>query len=138
MPVKDALVFSGSRMEESGDELGRVAMRKLLQSRRRPDALFCYNDLTAVGAIGSILAAGLRVPEDIAVIGCGNTRLATYLEVPLSSIDQSTLEQGEQAAELIVSLLAAPTPSRGRFKPKEIRLNPKVVARASTLGKQIP
>ena len=137
VPLKRDLVFSGLRTEESGDELGRVAMHSLLKLRKHPDAVFCYNDLTAVGAIGFILGSGLRVPEDVAVIGCGNTRLATYLEVPLSSVDQLTQDQGEQAAELIISLLAASTSNHGRFTRREIRLKPKVVARASTIGKQI-
>jgi LacI family transcriptional regulator len=126
-----SLVIGNSRMEESGDQIGRSAMEQLLAFKRRPDAVFCYNDLTAVGAIGCILDAGLHVPEDIAVIGCGNLRLATYLEVPLSSVDQSTLEQGEQAAKLTVSLLS------GAQRPglREILIDPQVIARASTMGK---
>jgi LacI family transcriptional regulator len=126
------LVIASCRMEESGDQIGRSAMEQLLALKKRPDAVFCYNDLTAVGAIGCILNAGLHVPEDIAVIGCGNLRLATYLEVPLSSVDQSTLEQGEQAAKLTVSLLS------GVQRPglREILTDPRVIARASTIGKQ--
>jgi LacI family transcriptional regulator len=126
-----SLVIGSSRLEESGDQIGRSAMEQLLALKRRPDAVFCYNDLTAVGAIGCILNADLRVPEDIAVIGCGNLRLATYLEVPLSSVDQSTLEQGEQAAKLTVSLLS------GAQRPglREILIDPRVIARASTIGK---
>lgn len=130
---QSSLVISRSRLEESGDKIGRSAMAKLLAGRKRPDGVCCYNDLTAVGAIGCILDAGLRVPDDIAVIGCGNLRLATYLEVPLSSVDQFTLEQGEQAAKLTVSLLS------GTHRPglREILIEPRVIPRASTIGKQV-
>lgn len=131
IPFDTALVVSRTRVEESGDDIGRAAMEQLLLLDPRPDAVFCYNDLTAVGAIGCILAAGLRVPEDVAVIGCGNLRLAAYLEVPLSSIDQGTAEQGEQAAKLTVSLLAG----AANVGSEQIRISPKMVARASTLGK---
>jgi LacI family transcriptional regulator len=125
------LVVNKSRMEETGDQVGNQAMTELLRLKERPDAVFSYNDLSAVGAIKCILAAGLRVPDDIAVIGCGNLRLATYLEVPLSSIDQNTNELGEQAAKLTVSLLS----SANRPRRREIRVEPKLIARASTMGK---
>jgi LacI family transcriptional regulator len=62
-------------------------MGRLLALKCRPDAVFCYNDLTAIGAMQAALDAGLRIPEDIAFIGCGNFRYADYLRVPLSSID---------------------------------------------------
>jgi LacI family transcriptional regulator len=131
IPLNQNLIVHSTRLEESGDRVGYEAMATILKSRKRPDAVFCYNDLSAVGAIKYILGAGLRVPNDIAVIGCGNLRLATYLEVPLSSIDQNTAELGEQAARLTASLLS------GASSPgfRDIRVEPKVIARASTVGK---
>ena len=131
IPQIESFIVHSARLEESGDKVGYAAMDKLLQSRQRPDAVFCYNDLSAVGAIKRILEAGLHVPNDIAVIGCGNLRLAAYLEVPLSSIDQNTTELGEQAASLTTSLLS------GACRPelREVRVKPKVIARASTVGK---
>ena len=131
IPLNQNMIVRSSRLEESGDMVGHEAMTRLLKLKKRPDAIFCYNDLSAVGAIKCILGAGLRVPEDIAVIGCGNLRLATYLEVPLSSIDQDTAELGEQAARLTASLLS------GASSPgfRDIRVEPRVIARASTIGK---
>ena len=131
IPFHPSLVVSHSKMEETGDRIGKTAMTDLLALKKRPDAVFCYNDLTAIGAIDCILDAGLRVPEDIAVIGCGNIPLAGYLRVPLSSVDQSAVELGEQAAKLTVSLLSAGSKTGLR----EIRVEPKVIARASTLGR---
>ncbi len=130
LSLDERLVIRKTRLEELGDGMGNDAMQQLLSREQPPDAVFCYNDLTAVGAIRAILAAGLRVPEDIAVIGCGNLRLASYLQVPLSSIDQQTGEQGEQAAKLTVALLSGTQ----KLDPVEIRVAPKVIARASTAG----
>lgn len=121
-------VVTRSRLEEAGDAIGEGAMIELLGRGERPDALFCYNDLAAVGSIRAAMAAGLRVPEDIAIIGCGNLRLADYLHVPLSSIDQATAEQGELAARLAVALLEGKT----KMQDRQVRVTPRIVVRAST------
>jgi LacI family transcriptional regulator len=103
-------------------------MRKLLQLDPPPDGVFCYNDPTAVGAMNAILQAGLRIPEDVAVIGCGNVHYDASLRVPLSSVDQQSGVMGERAGKLALSLIG----SKGSTRPKSIILEPKLVARAST------
>jgi LacI family transcriptional regulator len=80
-------------------------MKKLLSVRPLPDAVFCHNDPTALGAMKAILGAGLKIPEDIAIIGCGNTRYSDFLRVPLSTIDQDCKAMGERAARLALALL---------------------------------
>jgi LacI family transcriptional regulator len=115
----------------SGDEdsqtLGRKAMRQLLKLDPKPDGVFCYNDPTAMAAMNVILEAGLRIPEDIAIIGCGNVHYDPSLRVPLSSVDQQCAAIGERAAKLALNLIE----SKG-VRPKTMLLEPKVVARAST------
>jgi LacI family transcriptional regulator len=128
MPYREELVAIRAKLEDAGDQVGSSAMDTLLELTKRADAVFCYNDLTAVGAIRSVLAHGLRVPQDVAVIGCGNLRLSSYLEVPLSSIDQSTQELGEQAAKLALSLIDGKT----KRVAKKILVEPHIIARAST------
>ena len=113
--------------DESGDISGYNAMRRLLDLRPRPDGVFCLNDPTAMGAMKAVLDAGLRIPEDIAVIGCGNVAYADFLRVPLSSINQHTDEIGKAAAKLALRILENP-PAR----PKRILLAPQLVERAST------
>ena len=127
LPIESSLILTRPRVEESGDRAGFEAMQQLLALPQPPDAVFCYNDLTAVGAIEATLAAGLRVPQDVAVIGCGNLRYAPYLRVPLSSIDHNTTELGRLAADLTLRLAEAPG-------PQTILLPPTLVARASTLA----
>ena len=129
LSVPDAYFVPREGVEESGDTVGFHAMEQLLRMRPRPDAVFCYNDLTAIGAIDAVLKAGLRVPQDVAIIGCGNLRYAPYLRVPLSSIDQNTSALGRHAGELA---LAAGKRRRAKQKLQNIILEPSLVVRAST------
>ncbi len=112
---------------------GAESMSKLLSLNPQPDGVFCYNDPIGIGAIDTILEAGLRVPEDIAVIGCGNLHNDRSLRVPLSSVDQQSAAIGERAATLALSLIQAKTPPR----PKSIILEARIVARASTQRKPL-
>jgi LacI family transcriptional regulator len=114
--------------DDNSEARGREAMRQLLKLEPLPDGVFCYNDPTAMGAMNAILDAGLRIPEDIAIIGCGNVHYDPSLRVPLSSIDQQSAAMGERAAKLALSLIE----SKGGGRPKSIILEPKLVARAST------
>jgi len=112
--------------KDSGEE----QMKKLLGVTQRPDGVFAYNDSMAIGAIHAILDAGLRIPEDVAVIGCGNLHYGSELRVPLSTIDQNTEQIGERAARLALSLLE----SKSRPRSKTVIIQPQLVIRASTDG----
>lgn len=122
-------------IESAGDD--RVipesceATKKLLRTKPRPDGIFCFNDPVALGAMSAILDAGLRIPEDIAVLGCGNLLYADFLRVPLTSIDQDSAAIGRLAAERALALIDAKTPLR----PQTKLVKPKLVVRASTLHK---
>jgi LacI family transcriptional regulator len=130
---KNVLIACGLPTPESyvvaRDVAGFQAMQELLKLQQRPDAVFCYNDLTALGAIDATLQSGLRVPEDVAFIGCGNLRYANYLRVPLSSIDHGTAELGRLAGEFVLELSANP-----EQEPKSMLAPSRLVARASTIG----
>ncbi|MGA3186115.1 MAG: LacI family DNA-binding transcriptional regulator [Bryobacteraceae bacterium] len=107
MPVRAEHIVSGQYFENTGYE----AMRQLLRTTPRPDGVFCYNDPVAGGAVKAILEAGLRVPEDIAIIGAGNVHYSDLLRVPLSTIDQCSSSVGEAAAELLCECMEAKTPA---------------------------
>jgi LacI family transcriptional regulator len=127
----DKYVVLRERVEEFGDKAGYEAMQELLRLKERPDAVFCYNDLTALGAMDAAVKAGLRVPEDIAFIGCGNLRYADYLRVPLSSIDHGVAELGRIAGQFALELAANP-----EQEPRSILVPPTLVARESTIGRR--
>jgi LacI family transcriptional regulator len=127
--LPSSYIVTRQRFEESGDEVGYQAMQELLSLKTRPDAVFCYNDLTAIGAMQATLHAGLRIPEDIAFVGCGNLRYAEYLKVPLTSIDHRTEQMGIIAAELALELATKP-----KQPPRTILLEPKLVVRRSSVA----
>jgi len=129
LPILEELIVSRERVEESGDRVGFEVMHHFLKLKHRPDAVFCYNDLTALGAIDATLQAGLRVPEDIAFIGCGNLRYANYLRVPLSSIDHQTGELGRLAGQFAMDLSADPD-----LQPRSVLVPSVVIARESSIG----
>src|ERR1019366_4395214 len=115
--------------DDAGDASGYKAMQRLLALAPPPDGVFCYNDPTAMGAMKAVLEAGLRVPEDVAIAGCGNVAYADFLRVPLTSVDQQSNAIGERTARMALALLESGSPGR----PKTVLLEPKLVVRASTL-----
>jgi LacI family transcriptional regulator len=120
-------IISGQHEDSTGYE----GMRKLLGVSPRPDGVFCYNDPVAAGAIKAILEAGLKVPNDIAVIGAGNVHYSDLLRVPLSTIDQSSTLIGETAADLLVECIEAKKPVPAR----RILIPARLIARESSRRK---
>jgi LacI family transcriptional regulator len=98
-----------------------------------PDGVFCFNDVIAMGIIAGAQKQAVRVPEELAVIGCGNLHYDSDIRVPLSSIDQRSDEIGNRVATLILELLSDEE-RNGNQQPefKETILKPRLVARAST------
>jgi LacI family transcriptional regulator len=117
--------------EESNHVLGARFMRSLLELKPRPDAVFCYNDPTAWGAMQAIFEGGLRIPEDVAVVGCGGVLYNELLRVPLTSIDQNALLMGQEAANLAQRAIAERAGGLKR-DPQTILLEPQLVVREST------
>jgi LacI family transcriptional regulator len=130
-PLAEHIVSIGSSGDDRGEPGGYEAAKKLLGTNPRPDGIFCFNDPIALGAMRAILDAGLRIPEDIAVVGCGNVLYSDFLRVPLTSIDQDSSAIGRHAAELALSLVDAKSPAR----PRTELVSPRLVVRASTLRK---
>jgi LacI family transcriptional regulator len=131
LPYREEYVVRGTFVDTQITEQGRAAMKTLLALAERPDAVFCFNDPLAIGAMDVILEAGLRIPEDIAVIGCGNLYFDNNLQVPLSSIDQHSVRLGQLAGELVLNILHA----RSKQPPKTIVLDPSLMVRRSTIGR---
>jgi LacI family transcriptional regulator len=124
LKIRPEYIVSG----EWGDVGGYQAMIQLLKLNPRPDAVFCYNDPVAAGAIKAVLEAGLKVPEEIAIIGAGNVHYSDLLRVPLSTVDQSSTLIGERAAEILAECMDAKKP----LKPKRILIPPRLVIRDSS------
>ena len=100
-------------------------LRQFLEQTPRPRAVFCWSDLFAVDLVNIARSMGLRVPEDLAVIGYDNNPLAALPLVDLSSIDQAGRRLGALAAETLLSRMD------GRNAPHHILLEPSLVRRTS-------
>jgi LacI family transcriptional regulator len=121
--VSPYLTADGKDWQQSYD-----AMRGLLGAQH-PDGVFCYNDPIAFAAIEVVLEAGLRIPEDIAFVGCDNLHFDTTLKASLSSIDHHSSLVGVRAAKMLLRLLKSKSPQR----PQHVALQPSLVVRQSSL-----
>ncbi|HEY4268453.1 MAG TPA: LacI family DNA-binding transcriptional regulator [Galbitalea sp.] len=84
---------------------GFAAMNRLLELEARPSAVFCGNDLMAIGAMNAIISAGLRVPEDIALIGVDDIDAAALVRPALSTVRVPAQEIGRAAGDLLLRRL---------------------------------
>ena len=117
------LVREGTHTAEGGEQV----MAALLKGPKRPTAVLCSNDWTAIGALHAIDAAGLRVPEDISVVGFDDIPLARYTRPPLTSVRMSAEDVGATAFDALYRL------SVGETLEGEVHQIPtKLVVRGST------
>lgn len=113
-------------------EEGARAMTKLIQQSRPPDAVFCFNDLLALGAIRTLLSNGYRVPEDVAVVGFDDIEIGKYTTPTLTSIAPDKVQLATMAVNCLMAQLASEKPKRS----EEGEVNFALIARESTLGRK--
>lgn len=89
---------------------GADAMRRILERGERPDAIFIASDLMARGALTVLASAGIRVPDDIAIIGFDDSPVATSVTPQLTTMRQPSFAQGERMAGVLIDLLAGRHP----------------------------
>jgi LacI family transcriptional regulator len=114
---------------------GYRAMKRLLTVRPRLEAVFAANDPVAIGAMKAIWEAGLRVPDDIGIVGVGDIALSDMLRVPLTTVSWSRKDQGLNAAELLLNGLEGDEPD----PPRRVIIPPHLVVREScgaAIGRQ--
>jgi LacI family transcriptional regulator len=100
----------------------------LLQRTRNFTALFCFNDIAAMGAIRAIRDAGLNVPTDISIVGFDDTISAAFSTPSLTTVHQPLFEMGQKAAQILLERIA----DRERVMPATIEMRPELVVREST------
>lgn len=110
---------------------GAAAGSRLVRgaARRRPTAVVCANDLLALGVLRTALTAGLRVPDDLAIVGYDDIDFAAAAAIPLTSVRQPRLELGRTAARLVID-----EATNVHHEHQQVVFEPDLVARASTLG----
>lgn len=102
------------------------ATQELLDSQH-PDALFCLYDYCASIVVSAILHKGLRIPEDIAVMGYDNIPLSQFFPIPLSTVDTHGNQVGQRATELLIEKIKDPN-----LPVRQILLKPDLIVRQST------
>lgn len=101
IPFKKSLVAAGDFNLYKGYE----AMKSLLDINNPPSAVFCANDLMAIGAIQAVIERGLSVPEDVALVGFDDIDAANYITPPLTTVRQPIFELGKTAVESLLTLI---------------------------------
>ena len=116
----------GLSIDEGMNATERIAG---MAAAERPTAVFCANDMLALGVLQRCVALGLRVPDDLALVGYDDIVFAAAAAVPLTSVRQPRREMGRVAAELLVDEATDP-----EHRHEQILFEPELVARASTRG----
>jgi DNA-binding LacI/PurR family transcriptional regulator len=109
-------------------EIGHKPMQGLLEKSRDFTAVFCFNDIAAIGAIRALKDAGLRVPEDVSVVGFDDIQSAAYSTPSLTTVRQPLFEMGQRGAQILLERIA----NREAPYPAEIVMEPELVIREST------
>ncbi|MFG6687083.1 LacI family DNA-binding transcriptional regulator [Mariniflexile sp. HNIBRBA6329] len=112
---------------------GRKTTKKLLEMNNPPDAIFAIHDYLALGAIQEIKAHNLKVPEDICVVGFSNEPFSSFMELPITSVNQSPLEMGKIAANIFLEELEN---NKNVKSEKHVVLTPELIIRKSSLRNQ--
>lgn len=106
---------------------GWIAARELMRLERKFTALFTFNDLSAIGAIHALKEAGIRVPEDVSVVGFDDVQAASIVEPRLTTIKQPLTKMGIMAAKEVLSQIETPDSEQ-----RVILIKPELVLRNST------
>jgi LacI family transcriptional regulator len=125
----DARLVAQLEGDTPGHEPGYFATQRLLASTARFTALFAFNDVSAIGAIRALREAGLRVPQDVSVVGFDDVQSAAFQNPGLTTVRQPLRTMGMLAAEAVVRRITAP---EEHPPAKQIVVDPELVVRDST------
>ena len=137
LAVEESLIVGGTGGTDeqmpgySTESIGFEGMRQLLKLERRPTAVFARNDFTAAGAMSAAKEAGLKIPQDMAIVGYDDVPLAAHTTPPLTTVRQPTREQGRIPAEFLLRR----TGSREPVPREERILRCELVVRESTVAR---
>ena len=124
LPIREDWILNGSPHEEGGAHLARI----FLESSDRPTGLVVVNDASAATFVHEVMRAGLRVPQDVSVVGQDDTSSARYCYVPLTTVAQPVAEIAAQVADLLCARLEG----GGQGAARQIHLYGKLMLRRST------
>jgi DNA-binding LacI/PurR family transcriptional regulator len=122
LPFEPELVTHGDGKPEGAE----AAVTDLLASPQPPTAVFCYNDMSALGAMRQIRNHGLRIPSDISVVGFDDLYISQYLDPPLTTVRQPMRQMGRMAMETLLKIFA------GAGSGHDLKVPGELIVRQST------
>ena len=119
-----------TRFEAQGPTLaeGERVCSTVLLGKGKPDAVVCYNDLVAIGFMGVATSLGIRIPEDLSVVGIDNIPFGRFTSPALTTVDTQSEKLGEEGMRLLLRLIVGEDPPA----PGHTRLEPRLELRDST------
>jgi LacI family transcriptional regulator, galactose operon repressor len=125
LPVRPDFVIEGDHRLEGG----KRGLKKLSELRERPTALLCSNDMTAIGVMREAFELGIKVPQDLSVVGFDDIRMAEFLTPPLTTVQMSQSELARLAFEALLKEVKRESPAP---EGTEYILKTRLVLRSST------
>ncbi len=125
LPVNPEFIVQGDHRLEGG----KLALQTLYKLREQPTAVLCSNDMTAIGVMRQAFELGIRVPQDLSVVGFDDTRLADFMIPPLTTIQMSQTELARLAFDALYKEVKRETPSPNGT---EYTLKTQLILRSST------
>jgi DNA-binding LacI/PurR family transcriptional regulator len=122
LPISSELIVRGDGKPGGGIQ----AVNTFLELPERPTAIFCYYDMTALGVFRTAVNCGLKVPDDLSIVGFDDLYFTSFLDPPLTTVHQPKREMGARAMELLLALL------RGEEAERTVTIKGKLVVRKST------
>lgn len=135
LPIREEWIRLAQAEQDGGGHVyefqnGRSAADWFAELADRPTGYVCVNDMTALGAVSQFVKRGLRVPEDLSVVGFDNIPYAEIATPPLTTVDQCTYEMGKLAAKLLIEGVESPD-----LPDSSVLLEPTLVERESVRRK---
>jgi DNA-binding LacI/PurR family transcriptional regulator len=109
------------------EEDGYRSMASMLQEKIIPDAIFAVNDPVAIGAFQKIKEAGLKIPDDVAIIGFSNNKITALVDPPLTTVNQRSFDMGKKSAQILIANI-----EDGTMEPRTYTLEAELIVRGST------
>lgn len=125
LPVREDLIVKG----DFSLQFGKDVVRETKLQGIHYDSIFALEDYTAMGAMQALKEAGVKIPEEIGVIGFANEAFGSLVSPALSTIDQQTSKMGEETARIFLKLLRNQSPGS---KPEKLVLEPRLIVRESS------
>ncbi|GLB53419.1 LacI family transcriptional regulator [Neptunitalea chrysea] len=124
IPFKEEYIIK----TKSDIDAGEKAIKKLMKLKNAPDAIFSASDFAALGAIQELTKLGVKVPNEFAVVGFSNEPFTQFMELSITTVDQSPVEMGKMAARVFLEQMKEPTLKI----MKKVELSPELIVRKSS------